>query len=125
MESRDSEKHPMICVLATIELAEGRRDEFLAAFGQLVPKVLAEEGCIEYGPMVDVQTNIPAQPPARPNVVTVVEKWQNIEALEAHLIQPHMLEYRKAVKGMVAGTTLLVLEPAAGNGKGSRVKDEG
>ena len=48
----------------------------------------------------------------RENVVTVIEKWESIEALEAHLMQPHMLEYRKAVKDLVAGTTLLVLEPA-------------
>ncbi|HAB11390.1 MAG TPA: antibiotic biosynthesis monooxygenase, partial [Planctomycetaceae bacterium] len=40
----------MIFVLATIELAEGRRDDFLAAFQQVVPLVRAEEGCLEYGP---------------------------------------------------------------------------
>jgi len=102
----------MICVLATIEVAEGRRDDLLAAFKQVVPKVLAEEGCIEYGPMVDLATNIPAQPPVRDHAVTVVEKWESVQALEAHLMQPHMIEYRKAVKEMVTGTTLLVLEPA-------------
>lgn len=100
----------MICVLASIEVAEGRRNEFLAAFEQVVPKVLAEQGCIEYAPMVDVETNIPAQPPPRTNVVTVVEKWESLDALEAHLMAPHMLEYRKAVAAMVAGTKLLVLE---------------
>jgi len=102
----------MICVVATVEVVEGRREQFLAAFRQVVPKVLAEEGCLEYGPMVDLETNIPAQPPARGNAVTVVEKWASVEALEAHLIAPHMLEYRKAVKELVAGTKLLVLEPA-------------
>ena len=102
----------MICVLATIEVAEGRREDFLTAFKQLVPKVLAEAGCIEYGPMVDVETNIPAQPALREDVVTVVEKWENIESLEAHLMAPHMMQYRKTVKEMVQGTVLSVLEPA-------------
>jgi len=102
----------MICVIATVEVAEGRRGEFLAAFQKIVPKVRGESGCLEYGPMVDVPTSIAAQPPVRDNVVTVVEKWESIEALESHLIAPHMLEYRKAVKEMVAGTKLLVLEPA-------------
>jgi quinol monooxygenase YgiN len=37
----------MLCVLATIDVAEGRRDEFLNVFRQLVPQVLAEEGCLE------------------------------------------------------------------------------
>ena len=102
----------MICVIATIELAEGRRRDFLAEFRKIVPKVLQEAGCLEYGPMVDLPTNIAAQPPARPDAVTVVEKWESIEALEAHLMAPHMLEYRKAVKPMVAGTALSILEPA-------------
>ena len=102
----------MICVIATLQLAEGRRDEFLDVFGRLVPTVRAEEGCLEYGPMVDVATSIEAQPPVRGNVVTVVEKWESIEALEAHLIAPHVLEYRKSVKDLVVNATLRILEPA-------------
>ena len=100
----------MIRVIAEIELAEGRRDDFLSVFAQLVPKVLEEDGCLEYGPMVDLATSISAQPPARDNVVTVVERWESIEALEAHLIAPHMLDYRKAAHEMVVGTTLRVLQ---------------
>ena len=102
----------MICVIATVEVAEGRRDDFLAAFRQLVPKVLAEEGCVEYAPMVEVPTNIPGQSPARDNVVTVVEKWEGVEALEAHLIAPHMVEFRKVTEGLRAAITLQILEPA-------------
>ncbi|MBN1910833.1 MAG: antibiotic biosynthesis monooxygenase [Pirellulales bacterium] len=101
----------MIHVIATIELAEGRREDFLNEFAQLAPKVRAEEGCIDYGPTVDVETNIPAQGPARADVVTIVERWESLDALEAHLMAPHMLEYRKAVKDMVRGTTLQILEP--------------
>ena len=102
----------MIRVLATIELAEGRRDDFLAQFARIVPLVLEEEGCLEYGPMVDVPTSIGAQAVVRENTVTVVEQWENIDALEAHLVAPHMIEYRKQVKGMVAGTELRILKPA-------------
>lgn len=102
----------MICVIATIELGDGQRGAFLEKFKQLVPKVHAEDGCIEYGPMVDVPTNIPVQPPQRVNVVTVVEKWESVEALEAHLMAPHMLEYKKAVKDIVKGMSIQVLEPA-------------
>jgi len=102
----------MICVLATIEIVEGRRDEFLAIFKELVPKVLAEEGCIEYGPWLDLPTNMGTQPPSRENVVVIVEKWESVEALETHLIAPHMLEYKKAVKDIVKGMSIQVLEPA-------------
>ncbi len=51
------ERRPqMIYVIATIEVAEGKRDAFLAEFHKLVPKVHAEAGCLEYGPTVDVPT---------------------------------------------------------------------
>jgi len=102
----------MICVIAAIEVVEGKREEFLTLFNKLVPEVRREDGCIEYAPMTDVETNIPAQPPVRVNTVTVVEKWENVDALESHLMAPHMLEYRKAVKDMVIGMQLQVLEPA-------------
>jgi quinol monooxygenase YgiN len=102
----------MICVIATIEVAEGRRQDFLAEFRKLVPKVLGETGCLEYAPMVDVPSGIGVQAPGRPDVVTIVEKWQSLEALEAHLMAPHMIDYRKAVKGLVKGTSLVVLAPA-------------
>ena len=102
----------MISVIATIETGEGGRDDFLGAFGRLVPKVLAEEGCIEYGPWVDVPTSIPGQSAAGGNVVTVIEKWESVEALEAHLMAPHMLEFRKAIEKLPVSITLQILEPA-------------
>lgn len=103
----------MISVLATIELSTGRRDDFLAEFRRIMPLVRQERGCIEYIPMIDLPTSIGAQIPARDDVVTIVEKWDSIEALQDHLMAPHMNEYRKAVKDLVVRTQLLVLEPAA------------
>lgn len=102
----------MICVIATIEVAQGRRGDFLAEFHRIVPAVRGEEGCIEYGPMVDVPTSIAAQPPVRESAVVVLEKWESIEALERHLVAPHMVEYRKRVKELVVAVSLQVLEPA-------------
>ncbi len=102
----------MIFVIATIEVQEGQRDAFLAEFHRLMPLVHAEVGCIEYGPTVDVVTGIPVQIAQRPLVVTIVEKWESLETLKAHLVAPHMIEYRVRVKDFVKGVTLQVLEPA-------------
>lgn len=99
----------MIYVIATIEIAPNRRDDFLQIFQDNVPAVLAEDGCIEYVPTIDLQTAIPAQGDARPDVVTVVEKWADVEA---HLIAPHMLAYRAKVKDLVTRVELQVVEPA-------------
>ncbi|MFN3193015.1 MAG: putative quinol monooxygenase [Aureliella sp.] len=102
----------MVIVIATIEIQPGKRAEFLQHFHQLVPLVHAEEGCIEYGPNVDVETSIPAQGEMRGDVVVVVEKWADLEALECHLVAPHMLDYRTKVKDLVQAVSLQVLEPA-------------
>ncbi len=102
----------MIHVLATIEIGDGKREEFLRHFHALVPKVLAEDGCISYAPAVDLETNLSAQPPVRPNVVTVIEQWNDLPALELHLMAPHMVEFRRSVKDMVIETKVAVLEPA-------------
>lgn len=100
----------MLSVIAEIEVADGKRDEFLDEFRKVVPLVLAEDGCVEYGPTVDAVTDIPAQIPRRDNVVTIVEKWESLDALKAHLVAPHMTEYRGRVKDLVVGSVLRILD---------------
>ncbi|REJ70155.1 MAG: antibiotic biosynthesis monooxygenase [Planctomycetota bacterium] len=102
----------MIHVLATIELQPGQRESFLQEMRVLVPRVQAEDGCLEYGPAIDLDTPIEAQPPVRENVVMVVEKWASLEALQAHLDAPHMHAFRERVASMVARLELHILEPA-------------
>jgi quinol monooxygenase YgiN len=101
----------MIHVLATILTVPGGRDTLLAAFRELVPLVRAEKGCIEYGTAVDLATPIKGAAGVRENAVTVVEKWESVSALEAHLAAPHMLKYRERVKDLVANVEIRVLEP--------------
>ncbi len=102
----------MIHVIANIELNPGTREAFLIEFHKLVPLVHAEEGCLEYGPTIDIPSGITAQQPLRDDSVTVVEKWQSLHHLKAHLIAPHMKSYREAVKEFVIGTKLFILGPA-------------
>ncbi len=102
----------MICVLATIETTAGGRDNLLTVFRELVPQVRAETGCIEYTPMVDVSDGLEGQPPGRDNVVTVVEKWESVAALEAHLATPHMAEFRVRTASLRLRLTLQILQPA-------------
>jgi quinol monooxygenase YgiN len=101
----------MIHVIATIRTVPGQREALLAAFRELVPQVRAERGCIEYGTAVDLATPIKAAAAVREDVVTVVEKWESVAALEDHLAAPHMLAYRERVKDLLAGIEIRVLEP--------------
>jgi len=102
----------MIHVIATIQLAPGRRADFLREFHALMPSVKSEQGCIEYGPAVDLASGLDAQSALRPETVVVVEKWVSLAALEKHLAAPHMLKYREKVKQLVIDVQLQVLEPA-------------
>jgi len=102
----------MIHVLATIELQPGTRDQFLAEFHKVMPAVHAEAGCIEYGPTIDAVTPITQQQPLGANVALIVEKWDSVEALQAHLVAPHMTAYRERVKPFIANVRLQILQPA-------------
>ena len=102
----------MICVIAAIEVAEGRRDEFLTVFRKLVPVVRAEAGCLEYGPMLDYPAGLAGQQPLRPNTVTVLEKWQSPAALEAHLATAHMQKFFADTQRLRKGLVLQILQPA-------------
>lgn len=102
----------MIYVIATVELSEGGKGKYLAELKRVTPSVLKEKGCLEYGPTVDVPTGIPIQGPRRENVVTLIERWESVDALKAHLTQPHFLEYRERVKDVMKSVSIRVLTPA-------------
>ncbi len=101
----------MIHVIATVEVKPGKRDALLEEFRKNVPNVRAEKGCIEYGPTLDAKTDIKAQIAYRENVVTIVERWENLEALKAHLATPHMASYRERTKDLVVKVALQILQP--------------
>ena len=99
----------MINVVASISLKPGTRAEFLKIFNANVPAVLAEDGCVEYVPTVDVDSGLEAQRKDEDSVV-VIEKWETLAALHAHLEAPHMLEFRKNAGEMMEGVSLKVLQ---------------
>jgi quinol monooxygenase YgiN len=101
----------MISVLASIQLHEGQRAAFLEIFHANVPKVRQEEGCLEYYPAVDIESGLPVQV-LDENTVTVIEKWQSVAALKAHLATPHMLDYKEKVQSLVKDLSLKVLQVA-------------
>ena len=101
----------MIHVLASITVKASERDALLEIFKANVPKVLEEEGCVEYSATVDFPTEVPIQE-INENVVTVIEKWETLPHLQAHFTAPHMLEYKAKVEGMVEDVSLKILEDA-------------
>ena len=101
----------MITVIASVHVKPGHISQFIDIFKSNIPAVLAEAGCMEYYPTVDVQTGLPPQE-LDENVVTVIEKWKDTDALQNHLGSPHMLAYSERVKEIVLKLTLKVLKEA-------------
>lgn len=102
----------MIFVLASIEVKPGFRDEFLKIFKNNVPTVRKENGCIQYQPTIDFASGFDAQVPCNSNLTTVIECWENLDALRTHLASPHMRAYQDQVKDMVVSMSLKIVEPA-------------
>ena len=101
----------MIYVIAAIDLKEGCKEAFLKIFHRNIPNVKAEKGCISYEPTVDVDSGLPTQIGLRDDVVTIVEAWEDLDALQAHLKTSHMAAYREEVKDLVNQVSLQVLRP--------------
>ncbi len=100
----------MIYVVATIELAEGTRDRFLAVQRELLPLVRDEAGCVAYTPSVDVSLADPAKTPPRADCIIMHEQWESMPALKAHLTAPHMAEFRTKVQDMIKNVKVEVFE---------------
>ena len=103
----------MIHVIAIITAKPGMREKVLREFHANVPNVLAEEGCIEYGPVIDAEDVGPFQTKLGQDAFMVVEKWASIEALRAHAAAPHMQAYGARTKDMLASRVIHVLSPHA------------
>jgi quinol monooxygenase YgiN len=102
----------MLHVLAFITAKPGMRDAVLEAFRANMPAVHAEEGCIEYVPVVDYPAFGPFQTEIGPDTFVVVEKWASAEALNAHAAAPHMKAYAARTGDMIARRVIHVLSPA-------------
>lgn len=101
----------MVHVIASIRLKSGKRSEFLEIFKANLPQVREEKGCIEYLPAIDVESGLPPQV-LDENMVTIIEKWESLEALRNHLNAPHMVAYKEKVKDLVEEVVLKVLQEA-------------
>jgi len=102
----------MIHVIATIELKPNSREDFLKVLRDNVPKVKAEAGCLSYEPAVDIDSGLPDQGAIRERVVTIIEAWENLESLGAHLKTPHMSAFFNAVTDYMANVNVQIMAPA-------------
>lgn len=102
----------MIHVVAIITTKPGQREAVLETFRANRSHVLAESGCLEYQATIDAQPALGNQAELGPDTFAVIEKWESIEALQAHFKAPHMAAYGEKTRDFVAGRVIHVLSPA-------------
>jgi len=101
----------MIHVVAIITAKPGQRETILKAARENLAAVRAENGCIEYGPVVDADAGA-FQAPLGPDTFVVIEKWADMDALKAHGVAPHMKAFGAKIKDLVANRAIHVLTSA-------------
>jgi quinol monooxygenase YgiN len=101
----------MVYVIASVRVKTGEVDEFLRIFKSNALEVRKERGCIEYFPAVDIVSGLPPQT-LDGNVVTIMEKWEDLKALSDHAASPHMAAYREKAKDLVEDLSIKVLREA-------------
>ena len=99
----------MINVIASIHIKEGRLSEYIDILKSNISNVLGEKGCIEYSATIDVHSGLPAQE-LIDNVVTIIEKWDSLDDLHAHLSASHMIVYKERVSSLVDKISLKILK---------------
>ena len=101
----------MINLVVTMIVKSGKMDEFLAECGKLRPFVLEEKGCIAYDYSREISSPIPIQETVNPDRVTLVERWESMEDLAAHMNAPHMKKYGPRISALRESVSARVMEP--------------
>ncbi len=101
----------MIHVIASIFVKENKMGQVLGIYERFAPKVNMEEGCLMYLPVLDYPTDIATQVKDK-NILTVIEKWETMDAFRAHLNAPHVIRFREDIKGVVEKVLIKVLKQA-------------
>lgn len=104
----------MLTIIAEIRIQSGgqHRQNVLDAFQKIIPTVLAEEGCHGYEPLIDHKSNASFQT-QEPDTIVMLEKWESVAHLEAHLATPHMQAHHEAVQHDVVDVKIRILESGA------------
>lgn len=101
----------MIFVIAeSILKDEAAAAEFIKIAKANLPVVRAEKGCISYNLNTDCMEGAAAAN-ARANVLTFVECWESMEALQNHLAAPHMKAFMEKVGNLRTGKSLRIVTP--------------
>ncbi len=90
----------MITLIATMKIKEGKKDDVLKLFGELVPKIREEKGTAGY---------VVCQNGAAPDSLTIVERYLDMEAIQAHASSAYFKEFSRAIAPFLEGKAEIAL----------------
>ena len=89
----------MIVLIANLKVAEGKGNDVIEAFKQVVPKIRQDPGTVSYNIL---------QAADDPDKITVLEKYENLEALQYHGQTEHFREFGRSTRDLFAGRAELL-----------------
>lgn len=92
----------MILITAKQTVKPDKVEDFLNAVGPLIKDSQAEEGCIEYN-LYRSQNNS--------NILTFVEKWKDMDAIEAHNSSAHFTTIVPRLKPFLEDSEVVFHDP--------------
>jgi len=84
----------MIVMLAEMPIASDSRDAALDLFEDLAAASRAEDGVVDYRVTTDVEA---------PNVVRVIEQYEDADAVDAHMASDHFERFQADIAPHMAG----------------------
>lgn len=103
-----------VWVLCRFDLKpETSREAYIAKTCSIIDTVRAERGCCEYRLLGDAVTDWEKPQRFGDRTLWMLEKWESIDALKAHLDTPHMKAFGPSVRPMRVNGTFHVLEDVA------------
>ena len=93
--------------------SEANKADYIAQTKAILDTVRREDGCMEYRLLGDCETDWEKPQRFGDRTLWMLEKWESIEALKAHLETPHMKAFGPTVRPMRSASTFHVLEDMA------------
>ena len=112
LETLKSNQDEGVYVLCRFDLNDDADiNDYISKTLSVVPQVRAENGCRMYTLLKDAKTDWEKPMRFGERTLWMVEKWDSIEALKAHIDAPHMKAFGPTVRNMRKSSTFHVLEP--------------
>jgi len=89
------------------------RPAYIAAVKDVLANVRAEPGCIAYTLLGDAETEWTAPQRSGDQVLWMIEHWDCLNSLKAHLDMPHMKAFGPKARELRSGNTFQVFEDVA------------